>query len=113
MISPEEFIQLGIEEIRRRIESKDPFQDVSHVTKRERFRHFDSYVMKRSLVYSEIPKGTRQKTTEYDLFITYRKLGLWIVVEEIEGGVIKARSIRRYKHSDERNSWEEIENDAE
>lgn len=113
MVSPEEFINLGEKEIRRRIESKDPFSDVSHVVRRKRARQVEIYVMKRCLVYSEGPrKRTRHKTTEYDLYITYRELGLWIVVEEIESGVIKARSIRRYKYSVEINRWEEIEDDT-
>lgn len=112
-MTPIEFIQLGLEEIRRRIESKDPFSDVSHVIKRRRtYQGEEIYVMKKCLVYSEGPRIAGQKTTEYNLFITYRELGLWIEVEEIESGVIKARSIRRYKYSAKRNSWEEIENDT-
>ena len=111
---PAEFIQLGLEEIRRRIESKDPFQDVSHVIRRKRDRQVEYYIMKKCLVYLEMPKKTtRQKTIKRNLFITYRELGLWIVAEEIESGVIKARSIRRYKYSKERDSWEEIENDTD
>jgi hypothetical protein len=110
---PAEFIQLGIEEIRRRIESKDPFQDVSHVIRRKRDRQVEYYVMKKCLVYLEAPRIAGQKTTERNLFITYRELGLWIVVEEIESGVIEVRSIGRYKYLAERDSWEEIENDAD
>ena len=114
MISPEEFVQLGLEEIRRRIESKDPFLDVSHVVKRKKAHQVEEiYIMKKCLVCVEGPeKITRQKTIERDLFISYRELGLWIVVEEIESGVIKVISIRRYKYSADGNTWEEIENDT-
>ena len=112
MISPEEFIQLGFKEIRRRIESKDPFQDVSHVVRRKKPRRIETYVMKKCLVYLEMPKKTSRQKTMRDLFISYRELGLWIVVEEIESEVIKVISIRRYKYSGERNSWVEIEHDA-
>lgn len=112
-MTPEEFIQLGLEEIKRRIESKDPFLDVSHVVKRKKAHQVEEiYVMKKCLVYVEGPeKITRQRTIERDLFISYRELGLWIVVEEIESGIIKVISIRRYKYSAESNSWVEIEND--
>jgi len=112
MVSPEEFINLGEEEIRRRIESENPFLGVSHVVRRKRLRMIEVYVMKRCLVYSEgLRKRTGQKTIEYDLFITYRELGIWVVVEEIENGV-RAKSIRKYKYSAEINSWKEIENDT-
>lgn len=114
MVSPEEFIQLELEEIKRRIESKDPFSDVSHVIKRKKAHQVEEiYIMKKCLVYIEGPKKkTKRLTIERDLFITYRELGLWIVVEEIESGVIKVISIRRYKYLASENTWEEIENDT-
>lgn len=113
MVSPEEFVQLGLEEIRRRIESKDPFLDVSHVVRRKKAHQVEEiYIMKKSLVYIEVPRIAGQKIKERNLFITYRELGLWIVVEEIGSGLRKVISIRRYKYLASGNSWEEIENDT-
>lgn len=105
-MTPFEFIQLDVDEIRRVFESGRGLDNISHVVKIKRPNDNETRpkIFKRSLI---VLKESRNVMTmngvieTSDLYITYRDHGLWLTIEN----ETRVRMIKKYEW--ENNGWEE------
>ena len=103
-MTPSEFIQLDVDEMKKIFESGRGLDNISHVVRIKRSNEIQPKIFKKSLVVLKESRNVITKAGGFetsDLYITYRNHGLWLTIED----ETKVRMIKKYEW--ENNGWEE------